>query len=97
MYRRSPFSSFTETTARPIFLPSVPLMKPRTECACQLVASMIAFSVVPLGCFMRARIASVLPLSRVPLVFARLGGSAVRLALASSQELRSARRWAFVA
>ena len=46
----------SRTTARPIFLPSVPLMKPRTECACQLVASMIAFSVVPPGCFMRARI-----------------------------------------
>ena len=58
---------------RCIFLFSVPLMNPRTECACQLVASMIALSVAPSGCFISARIASVLLPSLAPFFVAALG------------------------
>src|SRR5438132_1680047 len=47
LYTRSPSPRRAEPTVSPIFLPSAPLMKPRTECACQPVAFMIWPSVAP--------------------------------------------------
>ena len=44
----------------PIFFPSMPLKKPRTECACQPVAFMSSFNVTPPGRFSRSRILAVL-------------------------------------
>ena len=69
MYVRSPFSPLEETTARPIFLVRVPEMKPRTLCACQLVASTIAFSVTPPWRFISSTTVAVLLPSRVVLAF----------------------------
>src|SRR5947208_16216244 len=47
LYTPSPSSRRTESTVRPIFLPSAPLMNPRTLWACQPVAFMIWASVAP--------------------------------------------------
>src|ERR1700674_1236921 len=68
-------------TVRPIFLPSVPLMKPRTLWACQEVAFMIAASVAPSGRFSRSRIFAALLPSRAPPAFlAPLGAFFAELA-----------------
>src|ERR1039458_8873666 len=53
----------------PIFLPRVPLMNPRTLCACQPVAFMILLRVAPPGRFRRSRTLAVLLPSRAPLAF----------------------------
>src|SRR5947209_14136125 len=47
LYTRSPSSRRTDSTVRPIFLPSAPLMNPRTLWACQPVAFVIWVSVAP--------------------------------------------------
>src|SRR5256885_217364 len=47
LYTRSPSSRRTEFTVSPIFLPSAPLMNPRTLCFCQPVAFMIWARVAP--------------------------------------------------
>src|SRR5882672_10743206 len=47
LYTRSPSSRRAESTVSPIFLPSAPLMNPRTLWACQPVAFMIWASVAP--------------------------------------------------
>src|SRR5579862_6687310 len=63
---RSPSPLLVDTTARFIFLPTVPEMKPRTECACQAVAFMISFKVAPPGRCSRSRILPVLLPGRTP-------------------------------
>src|SRR5215469_18342171 len=44
-----------ETTAKPIFLPTVPERKPRMECGCHPVASISSLAVAPPGRFSRSR------------------------------------------
>src|ERR1700674_907771 len=51
-------------TFRPIFLPTAPERKPRTECGCQPVAFMSSFSVTPPACLSRSRTWAVLLPSR---------------------------------
>ena len=66
-----------------IFLPRVPLMKPRTLCACQDVASIISASVAPLARWIKARTVAVLLPSLTPPAFgfaAFLGALAACLA-----------------
>ena len=53
-YLRPPSSPFVEITAKPIFLPTVPEMNPRTVCGCQPVTFMISASVAPLARFISA-------------------------------------------
>src|ERR1019366_453925 len=69
LYTRVPSSRLVELTVSPIFLPRVPLMKPRTLCACQDVASMISASVAPLARWIKARTVAVLLPSRAPSAF----------------------------
>src|SRR5271169_1193405 len=47
-------------TGSPIFFPTVPERKPRTECGCQPVAFISSFVVTPLGRFSSSRTFSVL-------------------------------------
>src|SRR6202022_2479494 len=61
---RSP-SVFSDVSVKPSFLRTTPAKKPRTECCCQPVASMIAAIVVPLGWLSRERTAACLELERV--------------------------------
>ena len=76
---------FADTTVSPIFLPRLPLMKPRTEWACQLVAFMISASVAPLGRFNRSMIfAALLPSRADPAFFAALGAFLAALAFGPS-------------
>ena len=44
---RPPLSLLVDATAKPIFFPTVPDRKPRTECGCQPVAFMISAKVAP--------------------------------------------------
>jgi hypothetical protein len=80
LYWRSPSSRLLDSTASPIFFPSVPLRNPRTECACQPVAFISSLLVTPPGRLSRSSICAVLLPSRAepgffgPLAFvARLG------------------------
>ena len=77
---RSPAAGLKDSTGVPIFFASVPLKKPRTECACQPVAFMSAFSVTPPGRFNRSRILAFLVPRRRGEGF--LAWMAVRAALA---------------
>src|ERR1039458_8940562 len=83
LYTRVPSSRLVELTVSPIFLPRVPLMKPRTLCACQDVASIISASVAPLARCSRSRIVAVLLPWRTPsaLGFAAFGALMAVLAL----------------
>ena len=64
-----------DVTARPIFLPTVPDRKPRTECACQPVAFISSLGVTPAGFCSRLRTRALLLPARAPLAFFRpLGG-----------------------
>ena len=75
---RSPSPWRSEFTVMPIFFPSVPLMNPRTLCACQPVAFMICASVAPPLRWSRPRTSAFLlpsraagvepPLARFPLL-----------------------------
>jgi hypothetical protein len=88
VYIRSPPSSLVEVIFKPIFLPRVPLMKPRTLWACQAVAFMIAASVAPSGRFNRSRTFAALLASRaLPALLPPLG--AFLAALASSWAQRA--------
>src|SRR5258708_8474042 len=59
-YVRSPSSALVDDTASPIFLPTVPDRKPRTECFCQPVAFINSFAVAPPGRLSRSRTLAVL-------------------------------------
>jgi hypothetical protein len=61
---RSPSSPSLDVTVKPIFLPTVPDKKPRTECGCQPVAFINSLAVTPLGRFSRSRTLAVLLPSR---------------------------------
>src|SRR5260370_22990519 len=63
-YVRSPSSPFVDDTAIPIFLPTVPDRKPRTECGCHPVAFISSFEVAPPGRLSRSRTLAVLLPSR---------------------------------
>src|SRR3989442_15803622 len=63
-YVRSPSSLLVDDTASPIFLPTVPDRKPRTECGCQPVAFINSFVVAPPGRLSRSRTLAVLLPSR---------------------------------
>lgn len=63
------------------FFRMVPDRKPRTECACQSVAFMIAASVAPSGRFSRSRIlAALLPSRAIPAFLPLLGAFFAALA-----------------
>src|SRR6185369_12098092 len=64
LYTLSPSWRLAELTASPMFLPSAPLMKPRTECACHSVAFIISASVAPFLRWSRARTVAFLQPSR---------------------------------
>ena len=68
------FPAWSSSPVSPIFLPSIPLMNPRTLWACQPVAFMISARVAPSGCLSSSRIFAVLLPSRaaplVPFAFA---------------------------
>src|SRR5207302_288748 len=59
-YVRSPSSALVDDTWSPIFLPTVPDRKPRTECGCQPVAFINSFAVTPPGRLSRSRTLAVL-------------------------------------
>src|SRR5436309_15181973 len=61
-------------TARPIFLPTVPDKKPRTEWGCQPVAFISSLAVAPPGRFSSSRIlAALLPSRAEPTFFSPFG------------------------
>src|SRR5712692_6097188 len=61
-------------TFRPIFLPTAPERKPRTECGIQPVAFISSFSVAPSGRFSRSRtLADLLPSRAAPAFLRPLG------------------------
>src|SRR5260370_4085736 len=63
-YVRSPSSPSVDSTPSPIFLPTVPDKKPRTECVCQPVDFINSFAVAPPGRLSRSRTLAVLLPSR---------------------------------
>src|SRR5580700_4862284 len=72
-YPRSPPALLKESTGIPIFFPTAPLRKPRTEWGCHPVAFMRSFKVAPSGRRSRARILAVLlPLRAVVGFLARV-------------------------
>src|ERR1019366_4871066 len=95
-------------TVSPIFLPTVPDRKPRTECGNQPVALISSFKVAPPGRFSRSRILAVLLPSRATLdsatsglvrpLWAFLAGAALRadLALAGATWARRGATGAFL-
>jgi hypothetical protein len=58
------FDDFADLTLNPSFFASVPLMNPRTLCACQPVAFMISLRVAPSGRFSMSRTFALLLPSR---------------------------------
>src|SRR5260370_32841415 len=76
-YVRSPSSALMDDPTIPIFLPTAPDKKPRTECGCQPVAFISSFRVAPPACFSSSRTFSVLLPSRAPVAFL---GTVARLA-----------------
>ncbi len=73
-YRRSPSSPFVDSTVSPIFLPTAPLMNPRTECGCQPVDFMISAKVAPFGRrIISSTLAVLLSARGVPAFFAGAG------------------------
>src|SRR5579862_3668940 len=91
---RSPSPLLVDTTARFIFLPTVPEMKPRTECACQAVAFMISARVAPPGRCSRSRILPVLLPARAVTCGAGWGAFFPRLALRGGEVFAGATRGA---
>ena len=66
-YTRSPSSRLADATVRPILVPSVPLMNPRTLWACQPVAFINSARLAPLVRLIRSRtFAPLLSARRVP-------------------------------
>src|SRR5713101_5486866 len=62
LYTRSPSARLAELTISPMFLPSAPLMNPRTLCFCQPVAFIISARVAPFLRWIRANtVAFLLP------------------------------------
>src|SRR6266852_2217479 len=59
-YARSPSPLWKDSTGVPLFFPSVPLKKPRTEWGCHPVAFVSSFKVTPPGRFSRSTILAVL-------------------------------------
>ena len=74
-YTRSLSVRKVDSTEIPIFLPTVPLMKPRTLCACQSVPFINSFNVTPPGRFSRSRILAVLLPWRAVAAFLGRGAS----------------------
>src|ERR1700688_2842540 len=70
---RSPSSPLVDVTVNPIFLPTVPDRKPRTECGSHPVALISSFEVAPPGRFNRSSSLAVLLPSRAPLDFVKWG------------------------
>src|ERR1700674_436622 len=72
-YVRSPSSALVDNTTSPIFLPTVPDRKPRTECGNQPVAFISSFEVAPPGRLTGSRILAVLLPSRATVDLATSG------------------------